>query len=602
MTKEIFDLRGNTYNPNWGFQNGEVRNSRMRNIEEPILMLNHNWQIGDKIKLNTNLGYQFGFTGNTRIDNGGTELQSPNGGLTTGPVGGAQNPNADFWRNLPSSFLRFGTDNPVNLANAFLLQEEFINDGQLDWNSLYLGNQIGLNSGNSVYVMQEDRIDDDLFMANTILTIEVTDNVLLTAGLNCKKLKSENYARIDDLLGGNGFLDVDFFAQESGDVNFDRAVQSDLNNPNRIVREGDRYKYHYDILADVIGTFVQGQFKNRWVDFYAAGNISRTAYQRDGKYRNGNFNAFENNSFGLSDIADFTNFGIKGGATYKINGKNYLDINGAYLIEPPTIRTAFSNARQNNNIVTGLESQTVYSGDISYIYRSPIVKARFTSFCTQFQDGTDVRFYFTQGLGGVNESGVQSALNQLNGNTFVQQVMTNIDRRNIGGEIGLEVQVTPTIKLKGVAGFGENIITNNPNFYLNSDDFPNIDATFGDGTTNLENLHAADGPEQAYQIGFEYHDPDYWFVGVTANFFSNAYIDVSALRRSGNFNLDSDGLEFAHYNPDEARILLRQEQFNPYELVNIVGGKSWQIGKKFVGFFATINNVLDREFRTGGFE
>ena len=37
-------------------------------------------------------------------------------------------------------------------------------------------------------------------------------------------------------------------------------------------------------------------------------------------------------------------------------------------------------------------------------------------------------------------------------------------------------------------------------------------------------------------------------------------------------------------------------------MVNVVGGKSWKIDDYYVGFFATINNVLDQEYRTGGFE
>lgn len=589
MTQEIFDLRGNTYNPNWGFQNGEVRNSRMREIEEPILMLNHNWQVNDKIKLNTNLGYQFGFIGNTRIDNGGTRLTNFGDGTIAGPVGGARNPNADYYQNLPSFHLRNG-----DVEQAFFAQQEFLNNGQLDWNSFYRANTIfDSENGNSVYVIQNDRIDDDLFMASSILTADVTDNILLTAGVNYRNLKSENYAQVDDLLGGNGYLDVDFFAQESQTVSQDQAAQSDLNNPNRIVGLGDRYKYNYDILADEVGAFAQGQFKTKLIDFYVAGNISRTTYQRDGKFRNGNFNAFENNSFGKSDVADFTNFGAKAGATYKINGKNFLDFNGAYLTQAPTIRSTFSNARQNNNIVNGLESQTVSSVDASYIYRSPIIKARITGYYSQFNDGTDVGFYFTERLTGVTSQG---------GNSFVQEVLTNIDRRNVGGEIGLEIQATPTIKLKGAAAFGENVFTNNPNITINSDDFPNQELTFGDGTTNLKNYHVAGGPEQAYQVGFEYRDPDYWWVGATANFFSDAYVDISALRRSSNFNLDSDGLQYSTYDPEVAEDLLRQEKFNPYEIVNIVGGKSWRIGDKFVGFFATINNVLGKEFRTGGFE
>jgi hypothetical protein len=588
MTQEIFELRGNTYNPNWGLQNGEVRNARMREIEEPILMLNHNWEISDRVRLNTNVGYQFGFISNTRIDNGGTRLSS-SGGEILGPVGGSRNPNADYYQNLPSYHLRNG-----DVAAAYGAQQEFLRDGQLDWDYFYGANQrFDRVNGNSVYAIQSDRIDDDLFMASSILTADLTDNILLTAGLNYRNLKSENYARMEDLLGGAGFLDVDFFAQESQTVSQDQAAQSDLNNPNRIVREGDRYRYNYDILAEEAEAFAQAQFKTKWVDFFIAGNVSRTTYQRDGKYRNGNFNQFENNSFGKSDVADFTNFGVKGGATYKINGKNFIDVNGAYLTEAPTIRSTFSNARQNNNIVTGLESQTVYSADASYIYRSPMIKARLTGYFTQFTNGTDIGFYFTEGITGVNTQG---------GNSFVQEVVTNIDRRNVGGEFGLEIQATPTIKLKAAAAVGTNTFTNNPNIYLNSDDFPNEDLVIGSGKTYLKDYHVAGGPERAYQVGFEYRDPDYWWIGATANFFANAYVDVSALRRSDNFVLDSDGLPAATYDPEIARELLRQEKFNPYEIVNIVGGKSWKIDDKFVGFFATINNVLGREYKTGGFE
>ena len=51
-----------------------------------------------------------------------------------------------------------------------------------------------------------------------------------------------------------------------------------------------------------------------------------------------------------------------------------------------------------------------------------------------------------------------------------------------------------------------------------------------------------------------------------------------------------------------AKNLLRQEEFDDYMLVNVTGGKSWRVDDYFIGFFATINNVLDQEYVTGGFE
>ncbi|MBV1925060.1 MAG: TonB-dependent receptor, partial [Dokdonia sp.] len=101
---------------------------------------------------------------------------------------------------------------------------------------------------------------------------------------------------------------------------------------------------------------------------------------------------------------------------------------------------------------------------------------------------------------------------------------------------------------------------------------------------------------------FEYRDPNFWWIGATTNYFSHAYSDISNLARSGNFVLDSDGLPFNDYDPDIAAGLLAQEEFDGYMLVNVIGGKSWRIDSYFVGFFATINNVLDQQYRTGGFE
>jgi hypothetical protein len=130
----------------------------------------------------------------------------------------------------------------------------------------------------------------------------------------------------------------------------------------------------------------------------------------------------------------------------------------------------------------------------------------------------------------------------------------------------------------------------------------NREVRFGDGKTNLKDYHVAGGPERAFQLGFEYRDPNYWFVGLTSNYFSNAYIDVSAINRSDNFARDYDGLLINDYDEGRARELLKQEEFDDYMLFNIIGGKSWKIDDYFVGFFATINNVFDQEYKTGGFE
>ncbi len=590
ITQEIKDLRGIAYNPFWGLQDGEQRNSRIRDINEPIFILSHYWEATPKVKINTNLSYQFGKIGNTRIDNGGTRLVQLDG--QDGYLGGARNPNPDYYQNLPSFFLRNGSD-PIDFQNAFFAERAFRNDGQLNWNTLYEGNRIvRAQGGNSIYAIQEDRVDDKSIVANTLISAQLTDKILFHGGLNYRNLNSQNYAKLDDLLGGTGYLDIDFFAEESAQalVSAQVLAQSDVRNPNRIVREGERYKYNFDLNAEIVSAFAQAQFTSKKVDYYVAGNLSNTTYQRDGKYENGNF--LGNLSFGKSEKLAFMNFGAKGGATYKISGAQFIDFNAGYMTDAPNLGQAFSNSRQNNATVEGLESQISYSGDLSYIYRSPIVKARLTGYFTEFQRGTDLGFYFTEDLTGLPSD---------DGAAFVQEVVTNIDRRNIGLEFGLEVQITPTINLKGAAAFGQNRFTNNPDLYLTSDDFVG-NLRFGDGTAAMKGYHVAGGPETAMQIGFEYRDPDFWNIGVTLNYFANGYSDVNRLARTANFSQDFDGQTFTDYDPALAKELLRQEQFADYTLVNIIGGKSWRVDNKFVGFFATINNVFNTEFKTGGFE
>jgi len=604
ITEEVFELQGRRYNPNWGFQDGEIRNTRERDIQEPIFTLNHYWDVSEKTKINTNLGYQFGTIKNSRVDNGGTRLiTTPDGQEAF--LGGARNPSPNFFQLLPSFFLQDSNPSPNDFRNAFLAEQAFRNDGQFDIEALYRGNAISVaNGGNAIFVIQDDVIEDTQFSANVILSSDVSEHVTVNANVTYRGLSSENYAEIADLLGGNGYLDVDFFADDdvTNSLGAGDAAQSDLRNRNRIAIIGDRYKYNYEIDANVVSGFGQAQFKYNKVDFFTSATLSNTTYQRNGLFENGNFPGAR--SFGESEQLSFTNFGIKGGATYKPTGRHLVTLNAGYSTQAPTIRNSFTNARQNNDTVIGLEDEIITSADLSYIYRSPIVKARLTGFYNTIEDQTDINFFFTENAQGASD-----------GFAFVQEVLTGLNTRRIGAELGIEAQITPTIKLKAAASFGEYVYTDDANQYLAGDDFlgqefidenpegfPEGTFVIGDGDVALENVHISAGPERVAQLGFEYRDPNFWWVGATVNYFDQAFIDVSTLRRSDAFILDSDGLPINDFDPVIGREFLRQQDLGDYVLFNVVGGKSWKIDDYFVGFFATINNVFNEQFRTGGFE
>lgn len=562
-TKEVYDLKGIRYNEYWGYQDGEKRNSRVKEVSEPLVMLNHYWDISNTTTLNTNVGYQFGKTGNSRLD-------YPGGG----------NPSGAYYQKLPSYAL--ASSNGPDYATAYLLEQEFLKDGQIDWNRIYDANITNTSSGTTAaYVLYEDRNDDTQLTANTILMADVTDHITFNASLNYTLLNSDNFAILTDLLGANSGLNVDAFDN----------VQYDLKHPNRSVAEGDRFRYNYKINANVLSGFVQAQFRYHKVDFFGALSATHTAYQRNGDYQH---ETYPDNSYGKGPQLNFTGMGVKSGMTYKISGKHVLDVKVGHLTKAPAIRNTFSNARENNNVVKNLTEEKISSADASYIFRSSKLKAKLTGFYLKIKDANDISFYYADGLSSFEISENQTS-------AFVQEIMQGIDKQHIGIELGIELPLTTTLKLKGAGSMGQYTYSNNPNLYLTSSSFTNLEG-IDLGTSLLKNYKLSTGPQTAYSVGFEYRDPEYWWFGATLNFFDHTYVDINPLTRTRNFYSDADGLPFNDYDPKVARQLLKQEQFDNYMIVNLVGGKSWKIKTYFVGFFASVNNLLDAVHKTGGFE
>ena len=87
-TQEVYDLVGsNFYNSNWGYQNGVVRNARVRNNHEPVMMFKYLYTPKDNLKLSATVLYRTGRNGYSALDWYDT-----------------QDPRPDYYRNLPSYF------------------------------------------------------------------------------------------------------------------------------------------------------------------------------------------------------------------------------------------------------------------------------------------------------------------------------------------------------------------------------------------------------------------------------------------------------------------------------------------------------------------
>ena len=598
-TQEVRDLGGDKYNSYWGYNNGvdgQKRNSRYKDVEEPIFMLSDYWKLTSKSNLVLNASYQFGKVGNSRLD-----------------YQGVNNPDPTYYRNLPSFFLSsYETDPATVLAEDPAAYQPgglggiidadqvgastapFLTKKQIDWPSLYRANKF---NGSSLYILYEDRTDDRQWNANGVLSSQLADNIAFNASGTFTKVKSHNFKNMLDLLGGTSFEDKSVYG-----LTVDQQ-QSDLNNPSRSVKEGDTFGYNYNLYTTKYNAFTQFKFVYKKVDFYLAQSYSHSEYQREGLYRNG---YYPSNSIGYSNLVTYNDYGFKGGFTYKISGRQFFNANGVIMSQAPTLRNVFSNSRVNNNVTKDVTSQNVTSADVSYIINAPKFKARLTAFFSKIEHGTETSFFFGDGAGiddptttGINES-----------NAFVAETVTNLAKKNVGLELGMEYAITSTLKVTASGNYGQYTYDNNPNVSVTVDSQASANVRYpvkDYGITHLKNYKQSGMPQTAASLGLEYRAPKFWWIGANINYLGNNYIDIAPITRTDRFYIDPNILNvsqsaFPEATQQRGDQLLKQEKFNDFYLLNVTGGKSWKIKQNTFGFFASIDNVTDEKYKTGGYE
>ena len=551
-TQEMVDMKGIYYNSYWGWQDGEKRNERVKETFEPVFQLSHHWNMGEKSKLLTTLSYQTGRDSGSRLD-----------------WYNAPNPTPNYYRNLPSYFLY------NNNQDGFEAQRESWLNGtasQLDWGRLYQAN-LNVNK-HSVYYLANDVNEDKTATFYTNFKTELTKDIDIIIAATYQNVKSDIFREVEDMLGGNYVLNYDDF----------NKYYFDENNKDYVAKVGDRMEYNYEINRNYADLYFQSKVKGKVLDMTFGMRTSYTDFYREGKYLNG---LYRNNSFGKSKTYDFLNFGFKSNFLFKLDGRNFITLNGQYSTEAPTADEVFPNARLHDiTVEEGIVNAKILSGDISYVYRGPRVKARATAFYTKVEDEVEKGFGYIDGA---------------EGQYFVAELMTGVDKQYVGGEIAIEAQITPTIKLSGVAALGQYTYANNPNYYLFSDDFM-VDA--GDayrdyGTSYLKNYKLQTGPQNGYSLGIEYRDPKFWWIGASGNYLTNNYLDVAPYRRTTNFfrGVQSDVTE------QSLREVLKQEKVSDEFMLNLNVGKTFRFGSYYLGTSLTVNNVLDnKNYITGGFE
>ena len=608
-TQEVYDLMGdNMYNSNWGYQNGKVRNARVRKTNEPIAFIKYNFTPSDTFEASATVLYRFGKNGYTALD-----------------WYDAQDPRPDYYRNLPSYFYDENEDlnrnNPMKrawTAEVWQNADQYSNLTHINWDRLYNVNRLqkdAVGKSRAKYVQEERHVDQsDLNFASNFKW-RAADWVTVTGGLSARINRTENYKVVADLLGSDYFVDIDNFADRDY-ASQPWKTQNDLdyyldNGSSRELVKGD--KYGYDYLAQIrnIGGWVNGRFVVGNLSADLAGRLGYESFWRDGLVRKGLFpgqplddamaavwqNAgivsSEESSYGRSAKAEFLTYAAKLGLSYVIGGTQRVYANVGYFNDAPKFNQVFLSPRTRNTMVGDVTTVKTFASDVNWQYSGNGINIRATAYYTTIKD----------------QSKVMSAYDDLQ-NAFSNYAIRGIDQRNMGIELGYKfpTYLVDDLYVQGVVAWGSNIYTSTPVMTQTVDNsaevvMENVPVYYWKATQDSQGIvqwhHIPSTPELAVSLGLNY-SWNYWFFDADVEYFDNAYLDMNPLYRTDYATAGPDNV----VTDEEVRYLTMQEKFDAAWLVNLSVGKSWYIKRKYqLGFSMNAKNILNNtNVKTGGYE
>lgn len=562
-TQEVYDLSGSIYyNSYWGYQDGVKRNSRIVNSFDPTAIITHDFKISDTKRLRTGLAYHYSMYSNSAL------------GFYNAP-----DPRPDYYRNMPSF--------KANAAIADELRQQWAFDkgepvnpsvSQIDWASLYEMNykNNAINPDKSAKYIVERRHNDLMETAfNSTYTDQINSLLRLTAGVEAKYAKDINYKTLDDLLGGNQWIDIDQFAERD---NPDPILkQNDLNNPDKVIRKGDMFGYKYDINILRTSAFVQNEWTLSQFDIYYAGQLTYTQFNRYGYMRNGRA---PENSYGAGKTWWFVDPSLKAGITYKIDGRNRLYANAIAETRAPLPSGAYVSERIKDDRIPYLQSRKIISYDLNYAFMLPSLRGRITGFRTHMLGTSENLGYYDDEL-----------------RTFINHMLMKSDKIYQGFEAGLAVKLNSSFSIEAAGTIADYRYVNNA---VGVKSFENGSKADIQEVVMTKGLKINSGPQMAANITLNYFHPKMWFVDVTLNYFDNNYLDFAPNRftKANYGNMPVDFYSQKNLSDLQAKSLNESNQFDVNKLNELMASNefksSWGLAETESVKWGIYGDVLKR--------
>ena len=426
---------GIKFNSDYGIRNGEIFNTAYayNYYHKPQISLNHYWTINEKTNLST--------AAYVSLSKGGGRRVAGNSGLVS---------------------MDYNTGRPKDIA---LLTPE----GLIDWDAAEELNEVSLNG--SELVIANGINQHDWYGVVSTLNTELF-GVELTGGIDGRWYRGYHAYQIDDLLGGEYFLE---------DKNLNR-------DPNELLSKGDYINYHYYSDLMWIGLFAQGEYKTDKYSAFVSGSLSDQMYRRT--------DLFELPENEQTDWYSFIDWSVKGGANYNINKNHNVFVNGGYFTRAPYFESVFKD--RTNVYNETVKHERVMSTEVGYGYRTSKIKADLTVYRTVWMD---------------------KSLSRALGNNLYANFL-GLDATHMGVELAATIKPVEKLDIKVMGSLGDwrwNSAVNAT--VINSDGDTEI------VSINLEDVHVGNSAQTTAAIGIDYEVLPKFKIGVDYNYFDNLFAD-----------------------------------------------------------------------------
>ena len=573
-TDEMYWLANDRYyNPYWGYQNGKKRNSRVVHDYSPTALLTWDWKIDDETKLTTSLLGKYTMYESTKLN-----------------YNNSDNPHPNYWKNMPSSYYdvwdetNIGYRTPQALADwnrAYDFWTSSKANRQINWDRLYYANQGAAAQGqDAMYYIQAKHNDALTLTFASTLNKQLGKDKQWNLGIVAATNKGMHYQTMEDLLGATTYHNINTYALGTYDRNSDE-IQYDLNHRDAVVGVGDKFGYDYNLLVNNAKIWSSYTENFGILHYTFAAKLGYTSMQRDGKMRNG---LAANNSYGKSKTAEFIDGGFKFNSSLNLGGGNTLTFGIGYEHRAPQARTAFASPEINNDFVTDLKNERIFSTELGYQFENAWLHANLNAYYSHMNHVTDWQNYYFDDI-----------------NSFSYVSLTGIKKEYYGLEAGLRFKVTSAFDINLLGTISDAKIRNNSHVrYMNS-----TSAEYTDEIVYNKGMRDSGTPLTAASLGLSYHSGG-WYIDLNCNYYDRIYLSYSpSYRYASTLDAREDAKNGSVYDNDDniKASALEQAQGHGGFMLDGSIGRSIYLKRGMLSINLMVTNILNnRNLCTGGYE